>query len=185
MKTFSIGDKVAVLDTTMKGTIVKVLENKIIIATEDGFSMDFTPKELVKIVKEQHDLSKFTDIHMQQMLKEKQVENPKKHFQKLPKTDKLSAMEVDLHIHHLIPSTRGMDNYEILTIQLNEAERQIQFAKAKKIQRIVFIHGVGEGVLQQALVELFQKYQVNYYAASFQKYGMGATEIYIYQNTKD
>jgi len=31
---------------------------------------------------------------------------------------------------------------------------------------------------------LFKKYQVDWYAASFKKYGLGATEVYIYQNTK-
>lgn len=184
MKTFLIGDKVAVLDADMKGIVLKVFENQIIVQTQDGFQMDFLPKELVKITSDQSELSKFSDIHMQQMLKEKQFENPKRSFLKSSKNEKLPAMEVDLHIHHLIPSTKGMSNYEILSLQLDEAERKIQFAKSKKIQRIVFIHGVGEGVLQEALIELFQKYQVDYYAASFQKYGMGATEIYIYQNPK-
>ena len=172
MKTFFKGDKVAVLDADIKGVVLKVSENNIIIVTDDGFQMDFTSKELI-------------DIHIEQMLKEKQLDNRKKIVQKTPKLDKMPAMEVDLHIHHLIPSTKGMGNYDILTLQLNEAERKIQFAKSKKIQKVVFIHGVGEGVLQQALYELFQKYQVDYYAASFQKYGMGATEIYIYQNTKE
>lgn len=185
MKAFLVGDQVAVLDVALKGVVIKVSENIVIIETEDGFKMDFTPKELVKIVSEQGELSKFSDIHMEQMLKEKQIENPKRSFQKMPKVDKMPAMEVDLHIHQLISSTRGMSNYEILSLQLDEAERKIQFAKSKKIQRVVFIHGVGQGVLQQALYELFQKYHVDYYAASFQKYGMGATEIYIYQNAKD
>lgn len=185
MNDFKVGDKVAVLDDKMQGVVVKVTVNQIVIETEDGFSMEYFPKELVKIVQDQHELSKFSDIHMHQMLKEKQVEPTKRLFKKAPKNDKIPAMEVDLHIHQLIPSTRGMSNYEILTIQLDEAERKIQFAKAKKIQRVVFIHGVGEGVLQQALVDVFQKYQVEYYAASFQKYGMGATEIYIYQNLKE
>lgn len=185
MKIFSIGDKVAVLDDNIKGIISKVSDNQIVIKTDDGFSMDFTPNELVKIDREQIELSKFSDVQLQQLFKEKQVESKKKQLKKSPKIDQLPLMEVDLHIHHLIPSTRGMSNYEILSLQLDEAERKIQFAKSKKIQRIVFIHGVGEGVLQQALTDLFQKYQVDFYAASYQKYGMGATEIYIYQNTKE
>jgi dsDNA-specific endonuclease/ATPase MutS2 len=185
MRTFSKGEKVAVLDAALKGIVLKVADNKITIETTDGFQMDFTPKELIKIVSEQGEMSKFSDIHMQQMLKDKQVDPPKRNFQKLPKVDKMPAMEVDLHIHQLISSTRGMSNYEILSLQIDEAERKIQFATSKRIQRVVFIHGVGEGVLQQALIELFQKYHVDYYAASFQKYGMGATEIYIYQNTKE
>lgn len=185
MKTFSIGDQVAVLDAAIKGVVIKINDNQVTIDTEDGFSMNFTPKELIKIDREQRELAKFSDIQLHQMIKEKQVEPTKRTFAKSPKNEKLPAMEVDLHIHQLISSTRGLSNYEILTMQLDEAERKIQFAKSKKIQRIIFIHGVGEGVLQQALIDLFEKYKVAYYAASFQKYGMGATEIYIYQNTKE
>jgi hypothetical protein len=185
MKTYTIGDKVAVLDADIKGIVIKIKDSLITIDTEDGFLMDFNAKELVKIDSEQRELSKFSDIHMQQMMKEKQIESTKRQFVKTPKNDKIPVMEVDLHIHQLIPSTKGMNNYDILTLQLNEAERKIQFAKSKKIQRIVFIHGVGEGVLQQELTYLFQKYGVDYYAASYQKYGMGATEIYIYQNSKE
>lgn len=185
MKEFKLGDKVAVLDDTIKGLVTKVLSNSIIIDTADGFSMSFNPKELVIIDKEQKELSKFSDIQLNQLLNEKKEEVKKKTATKRISTEKLPIMEVDLHIHQLIPTTRGMSNYEILTLQLNEAERKIQFAKSKKIQRIVFIHGVGEGVLQQELYNLFQKYNVDYYDASYQKYGMGATEIYIYQNVKD
>lgn len=185
MKTFSVGDKVAVLDSVLKGTIIKIVDKQIIIKTADGFQMDFFPNELVKIEQEQIDLSKYNTIHLSQMLHEKQLDKPKKSIQKSIKIDKLPILEVDLHIQNLIPSTKGMGNYEILTLQLNEAERQIKFAINKKIQRMVFIHGVGEGILQQNLEDLFQKYKVDYFAASFQKYGMGATEIYIYQNTKE
>ncbi len=185
MKEFKIGDRVAVLDDTLKGLVANVLPNTITIITDDGFNMHFNPKELVLIAQEQKELSKYCDIQLNQLLNEKKVLLKKQANNKKAPTAKLPMMEVDLHIHHLIPSTRGMSNYEILSLQLDEAERKIQFAKSKKIQRIVFIHGVGEGVLQQELNHLFEKYQVAYYAASYQKYGMGATEIYIYQNSKE
>lgn len=71
----------------------------------------------------------------------------------------------------------------MLTIQLDTAKRQLEFAISKRIQKVVFIHGVGAGVLRTELEYLFRQYDnVKYYDADFQKYGRGATEIYIYQN---
>ena len=53
-----------------------------------------------------------------------------------------------------------------------------------RISKVVFIHGVGEGVLKSELHYLFSRYPVRFYDASFKKYGLGATEVYIYQNPK-
>jgi len=68
-------------------------------------------------------------------------------------------------------------------LQLDTARRQLEFAIRKRIQKVVFIHGVGEGVLKTELEYLFGRYNVKYYDADYQKYGLGATEVYIYQKT--
>jgi dsDNA-specific endonuclease/ATPase MutS2 len=92
-------------------------------------------------------------------------------------------MEVDLHIHQLTNSTKHMNTYDMLTLQMDTAKRQLEFAIRKRIQKVVFIHGVGEGVLKTELEYLFGRYNnVKYYDADYQKYGLGATEVYIYQN---
>ena len=76
-----------------------------------------------------------------------------------------------------------MSNYDMLNIQLDTAKRQLDFAISKRIQKVVFIHGVGEGVLKEELRYLFNRYDnVKFYDADYQKYGLGATEVYIYQN---
>ena len=91
-------------------------------------------------------------------------------------------MEVDLHIQQITKSTRGMGNFDILTLQLETAKRKIEFARAKQIPRIIFIHGVGEGVLKEELDFLFKKYDsLEFYPADFQKYGWGATEVRLFQ----
>ena len=95
------------------------------------------------------------------------------------------TMEVDLHIHQLVKSYKGMSNHDILTLQLETARKQLDFAIKKRIQKIVFIHGVGEGVLKMELDYLFGRYDnLKFYAANYQKYGLGATEVYVYQNVK-
>ena len=76
-----------------------------------------------------------------------------------------------------------MSNHDMLTLQLDTAKRQLDFAIRKRIQKVVFIHGVGEGVLKLELEYLFSRYDnVKFYDADYQKYGLGATEVYIYQN---
>jgi hypothetical protein len=185
---FKIGDKVAVLDDIIKGKVIEVHPNKIIIQSEDGFPFEFLPKELVIIREDQADLSKYSDISNEALI-EKTTEKSHKKKQSLFKTvlkpDKLPPMEVDLHINQLVNSTQGMDNYDILTTQLNTAKHKLDFAIRNRIPKIVFIHGVGEGVLKSELEFLFKNYHVDFYAASFQKYGLGATEVYIYQNPKN
>ena len=79
---------------------------------------------------------------------------------------------------------KGMDNFDMLTLQLNTAKRKIEYAISKRISKIIFIHGVGEGVLKSELHYLFGRYPVRFYDASYKKYGLGATEVYVYQNPK-
>ena len=176
-----IGDKVAVLDDVIKGIVTSV-SNDVISVESDGMLYTFDRKELVKIDVEQRELTKFSDIN-NEFLREK-AEEPTKKKSHFIKAKNEVIMEVDLHIEKLTKSKHGMDNFDILTMQLQTAERKLNYCIQKRISKIVFIHGVGEGVLKTELQYLFNKYPIKYYDASYQKYGLGATEVYIYQNTK-
>jgi len=187
-KKFNVGDEVAVLDDVIKGKVVAVFATKIVIESTDGFPFEFAPKELVVIKENQFEMSKYSDIS-NELLLQKTKEIPKKKkgikFKSDVKEEKLPPMEVDLHIHQLIPSTKGMDNYDILSTQLEHAKHKLEFAIKNRIPKIVFIHGVGEGVLKSELDFMLNNYNVDYYEASYKKYGFGATEVYIYQNPKN
>ncbi len=178
---FKTGDIVAVIDDTIKGIVTGVKQDTITLETEDGFLMTFESSELVLIKSDQKEFSKYIDIK-NDVLIEKEFSSVKKKSAKRLKGRELPPLEVDLHIHHLIKSTRGMNNHDMLTLQLDTARRQLEFAIKKNIQRVVFIHGVGEGVLQKEIEFLLGRYNVEVRPASFQKYGFGATEVYIYQN---
>jgi hypothetical protein len=88
---------------------------------------------------------------------------------------------VDLHAHELLETTAGMSAADILDYQLDVFRRTLEQYKAKKGQKIIFIHGKGEGVLRQSIIhELNYKYkQYPYQDASFQEYGYGATQVTI------
>lgn len=175
-----IGNKVAVLDDVLKGVVIAIDADAITIETEDGMPFKFAKRELVKIEEDQHELSKFSDIN-NPLLNQKISDNkPKKSL--FTKTKNEVILEVDLHINQLVKSTRGLDNYDMLNLQISTAKRKIEYAISKRISKIVFIHGVGEGVLRAELTSLLNRYPVKYYDASYKKYGLGATEVYIYQN---
>lgn len=175
-----IGNKVAVLDDVLKGNVINVKNDVVTIKTKDGMVFDFLAKELVKIEEDQFELSKYSDIN-NPLLKEKaNLNKSKKSVFKKDKNEVI--LEVDLHINQLTASTKNMDNFDMLNLQLDTAKQKIEFAIQKRISKIVFIHGVGEGVLKSELMRLLDKYPVKYYDASYKKYGLGATEVYVYQN---
>jgi len=178
---FKVGQTVAVLDDTIKGIVTQVNGYEITIVGSDGFSLTYTAPELVLIKEDQKEFSKYIDIK-HDVLIEKEQSSVKKRSVKRPKSREQPPLEVDLHINQLAKSTRGLSNHDMLTLQLDTARRQLEFAIKKKIQRVVFIHGVGEGVLQKEIEFLLGRYNVSVQPASFQKYGFGATEVYIYHN---
>ncbi|NNC70273.1 MAG: Smr/MutS family protein [Flavobacteriaceae bacterium] len=177
---FKLGDQVSVIDDTITGKVESIDGTSITIKTIDDFLMKFNENELVIVKEEQREYSKYIDILYEDMI-EKDEPKKRNKSRKDKKTKKQPPLEVDLHIHQLTASTRGMNNYDMLNLQIETAKRRLDFAIRRKIPRVVFIHGVGEGVLKKELDFLFARYKVEVYPASFQKYGFGATEVYIYQ----
>ncbi len=178
------GDIVSVLDEPISGKVISVNSEEVIIETEDGFEMTFFVKEVVKIKSGEMIIPSFEEVN--ENLKEKEVfkKKPKRPITK-PKERHIPPMEVDLHIHKLVKSTKGMTNHDMVTLQLDTAKRQLDFAIHKRIPKIVFIHGVGQGVLKEELKYFFGRYDnVRVSDADYKKYGLGAMEIYIVQNPK-
>ena len=181
---FEINDRVAVLDDDLSGTITKIEGSEITVATANGFELKFQDNELVKI-KDSRLMSQslFSNKSLESVLSEKESKK-RQNPPKTPSKERTQpAMEVDLHINQLVKNTRAMQNHEMLNLQLETAKRRLEFAIQNRIQRIVFIHGVGEGVLKLELEYLFKRYDsLKFYDANYQKYGQGATEVYIFQS---
>ena len=176
------GDTVQVLDDNVEGTIVSIENNTVVVETLDGFQIAYERQELV-FLENPISSQEFSVANISEVLKNKEIVTHKNTKGQKPKQRVKPAMEVDLHIAQLIPSQRGLSNYDMLEIQLDTAKKQLHFAMKKGIQRVVFIHGVGAGVLRQELEYLLKRYDaVSFEDANFQKYGRGATEIYIHQS---
>ncbi len=94
----------------------------------------------------------------------------------------LPIIEIDLHIGELVDTTAGMENHDMLNLQLETVRKTMNAHRQRKGQKIVFIHGKGEGVLRKAVVELLKKEypKAELQDASFREYGFGATLVTIH-----
>lgn len=115
------------------------------------------------------------------LIQKKALDAPAKLQTVAKRGGKNDIIEIDLHISELLDDTRGMSNSEMLNYQLDKFREVMEQYKNKREQRIVFIHGKGDGVLRKAVLdELKRKYPTcKAQDASFQEYGFGATMVTI------
>jgi hypothetical protein len=121
-------------------------------------------------------INKLTEDDFRKVVKTKEQKATKKEPLKQKQDENI---EVDLHIHELLDNPAGLSNKEILEIQLEKVEAEMRSAIQSRAKRIVFIHGVGQGVLKQEVAKLlkikFPRY--TFQDASFKEYGYGATMV--------
>lgn len=184
MTKFNSGDWVETLDDSIRGKVISVEGSVVRIEDGDGFVMEFQEADLIKVPETQiHAQIDWDDVARAQIQKEGGLKK-RKLTPKTPKKRTESIFSVDLHIEKLVDSSKGMTNYDMLNLQLDTARKQLEFAIRKNMRRMVFIHGVGEGVLKMELYTLLRRYdQIKFYDADFKTYGYGATEVRIYKES--
>ena len=179
---FKVNDHVWIIDEDFSGYVKKIEGNVINIETEDGFLLNYKPEELLLHNRNTNlNMQLFKDSNINDIISQKETPKRKPKKRLKPKERFEPTMEVDLHVNQLIKSAKGMTNHDILTLQINTAKHKLEFAISKRIKKVVFIHGVGAGVLKLELEYLFGRYDnIKFYDANYKKYGLGATEIYIF-----
>ncbi len=135
-----------------------------------------TPSLIVKLADNplKAELEKLTEKDFQQITAAKEPRKTVTH--RLPD---IELKEVDLHIAQLIDDLRGLTNADMLKIQMETFRKEMEEAIKTGVRKIVFIHGVGDGVLKNELRrELQRKYgKYHFQDASFREYGFGATMV--------
>ena len=178
-----LGDRIQVLDDDISGIVKKIEGKTIYIETSDGFEFSFEASQLILDNSKDFSSSIFRNKSSQDIVKEKEEPSNPKSKRSKPKERTRPSLVIDLHIEKLVDSTRGLSNFDMLNLQLETIKQQLYFAMQKRIQKVVFIHGVGEGVLKMELETLLRRYDnLKYYDADYRTYGYGATEVYIFQN---
>jgi dsDNA-specific endonuclease/ATPase MutS2 len=186
---FQIGDRIRFLNES-GGGIIKCFKGKdmAIIEIDSGFEIPFPINQLVPIAEDE--IKKDGQGRMPMAVniggikrvileKEEQSIKAKKASQKHKRKGE-HVVEVDLHIEKLVGSYGHLTNGQIVVMQLDLFERKLNAAMRNKVDRIVFIHGVGNGVLKAEIRKVLNCYEnLIFFDASYTRYGYGATEVII------
>ena len=179
-----LGDTVETIDDEISGKVISVNGDMLTIEDGNGFEFQFTSKEFIILNNDDGvNLASFSNHSLSEIRNDKEASKKRKAPVSSSKQRHRPMFVVDLHIHQLKDSTRGMTNFDMLNLQLDTARGQLEFAIRQRMPKMVFIHGVGEGVLKQELYTILRRYNnVRFYDADYKEYGLGATEIKILQN---
>lgn len=130
----------------------------------------------------QHDMPEIDPVVLSRGIKEKKREE-RRNVPLQSKSSKPSGdiIVVDLHASELLDTTAGLSPADILNMQIDRFSEVMQQNIKRIGQKIVFIHGKGEGVLRQALMkELSHRFKGHdVQDASFREYGFGASQVTI------
>lgn len=88
---------------------------------------------------------------------------------------------VDLHFEQLSVYDKNTSSQEMLKLQLDHFQNSLDAAISHGMEKIVFIHGVGNGILRH---EIHKKISKNPYIRTFKdagkdRFGYGATEVFL------
>ena len=196
MRDFKVGDLVKFLNDVGTATVLRVEGNVVIVEDEDGFERSVERAELMDAGDRDQDEKKYgnklpdvaqllTQEVGERRMKELQrdFEVRYQHAQATSMSRRDAHMEVDLHIHELVDDQRGLADGAKLAIQMAHFDRMMDIAKREKLRRIVFIHGVGQGVLRHQIRTALDQHHpdCNYREGDPRRYGSGATEVWLGQ----
>lgn len=192
-----VGDRVRFLDFEGEGTVLSVSANGILSVDMDGMEMPVHTSEVAKVegatIEDETAMygnaASHKDARPGNYIGHKSnmsggrassSAGVRHNFKKTGGKYKPVTMEVDLHFNAIrskYPAAKNIPQEECLEVQLDVFEKSLDDALRKGVSSIVFIHGVGSGVLRQEIVRRLRRRGLRYEPASAFRYGNGAVEV--------
>lgn len=133
------GDLVSVVDDDLKGVVIAVRGNLIEIEDEHGFVYQFQKNQLV--------------LQNHNIYQEIAVEPKKEISKKTSKKHQQAEFQLDLHFEKLVQNPKDYESWERIFIQKEKLIEAVEYCKANFIKKLVVVHGIGDGVLQDIVYE--------------------------------
>ncbi len=192
-KALKIGDKVRFLNDAGEGVVTQILENgQVMVEDDNGFEYAHLAGKLIGVENAQVESQAYDraiptvlEILHQEISPEhqKRVEKDfKTKYREAQSTSHSAAeFEVDLHLHAIVDSQRGLSPAVMLELQIAHFERMLQIGIRQRTKKMVFIHGIGQGVLRHQIWSRVEQYypDCTCRSADPRKFGSGATEVWI------
>jgi len=193
------GDQVRFLNEVGGGVVIDVFsDGTATVEGEDGFDMRYKLTELMLVMSSEDEMeaynNKLPDLAsiLAQDVDEKRQKAIQEQFdikysnaRATNQKRRGEHMVIDLHIHELVDDQSGLQDRTKLDIQLNHFERMMRIAGEQRVRRVVFIHGVGQGVLRHQIRSRLEMYypDCSVRDGNPREYGAGATEVLLGQSS--
>ncbi len=167
---FKIGDRVEFLNEVGGGVVKAYQGDLVLVEDEHGFDMPYKEDDLIFPKKWE------SNEPPSQSPSKKTVSDETDGYRII--TGKRRFMEVDLHIHMVVDSTRNLSNHEMVLLQLKHFEKTFNEARQKRLGEVVYIHGIGKGRLKEELHKRLKALpNCSFSDADYSRYGFGATSV--------
>ena len=149
------------------GTIVNIIsERKIQVEDSSLFLTVVNVKDIVKFDDHTDTVQAYGDV----MFSKESKENTSV---KEMSRQNLNEVKIDLHIENLSNDFLAMTNFEIVQIQLKKCEDALIKAINSNAQKLIIVHGIGEGVLKKEVHNLLSSFELRYFVSI----NGGSTEV--------
>ena len=193
LNALKVGTKVRFLDEVGNGIVTKILsEAKVMVEDDSGFEYPYDASRLLVIEDAKEEkmayervIPSVLEIVQQDLSAERKTRIEKdfktKYKEANARSNERSDMEVDLHMHAIVDSQSGLEPSTMLELQLAHFERMLQIGIRQRMKKLVFTHGIGQGVLRHQIWSRVDQYypDCSCRSADPREYGSGATEVWI------
>ena len=170
---FLLGDKVIFKLNNLKGKIISInSDHRATVLTEDGFEMDISFKDIVKIENSELVIKSYGENFP---VKDVDSKVEKKISKKIKNKDDRSILKIDLHKESLNLDD-NLSSHDILLHQIEECNKAINTALSSNIfKQLEIVHGIGNGRLKEEVHSILNDYNLRYYLTN----NGGCTEVFI------
>lgn len=163
---FKVGDIIVFKHEKQCGTILKIVNGKLLVKNSDGFEEIVSSNDIILY---DENTDKVTAYGIDFDIKDDQIKK-----RKTKKNQRFSkVLKIDLHIELIIDYYKELENHEIVNIQLKKCENAIRKAINTRIEKIIIVHGIGVGTLKKEVHQLLDQYNFRYYTSQ----DGGSTEV--------
>ena len=163
---FKVGDIIVFKHEKQCGTILKIVNGKLLVKNSDGFEEIVSSNDIILY---DENTDKVTAYGIDFDIKDNQIKK-----RKTKKSQRFSkVLKIDLHIELIIDYYKELENHEIVNIQLKKCENAIRKAMNTRIEKIIIVHGIGVGTLKKEVHQLLDQYNFRYYTSQ----DGGSTEV--------
>lgn len=180
-----IGQKVKFINENLDGVVKSIVsETRLIIDCSDGFDYEVSINEII-IVGENDEHSYTVDVNdfITKLFTNESKQTKEGLLNNYMTTNKYryeGVLEIDLHLEKLVDFPEKLEDWQRLHTQMQHVKNCLNAAMYKNIKKIIFIHGVGTGVLKTELLNYLYEFEnLSVKKADNQEYGAGATEVFI------